>query len=502
MLICYYNKWKNAILGGKIMKMTKQKQELFCNIILILLFLVLAFITFYNLGEFKVNDWDEARHGVSAYEMLKNKNYIINTYNYKNDYWNLKPPISFWMIMLSYKLFGATIFSMRLYSALSILILAICVVIFIKKKYSKFTAIIWLFLLCCCSPIYYSHMGRNGDADAIALLFLTISMLSMLKIDTNIKNLYLAGFFFSLVFLTKSWHSLSIVAIGGLFLIITGLIKTIKLKEWIYFILSFIVPIGVWGTVRYFNDGSKFFVNMVQYDLLKRTSTGIEGNGQNFFYYFKYLITHNLFQAFSIIILLIWFIILLKKLKHNFLNKNDTIGYLLWIFVPLILFSLAKTKLDWYVIPIMIPVLMVTSIIFTTLIKNLNTNKILFGIVSFVFISLNLLNFIKIVNYINNPLKDSLQDFITNKISTHTDLKGNNAYIDVDTSNWSQSLLFLGEIEMDFKCNDGGISSYLNNNSKSVLITTKEKYLSNKDLNKENILIQSNDGKYILIYKN
>ena len=120
MLICYYNKWKNAILGGKIMKITKQKQELFCNIILIFLFLVLAFITFYNLGEFKVNDWDEARHGVSAYEMLKNKNYIINTYNYKNDYWNLKPPISFWIIMLSYKLFGATIFSMRLYSALSI----------------------------------------------------------------------------------------------------------------------------------------------------------------------------------------------------------------------------------------------------------------------------------------------------------------------------------------------------------------------------------------------
>ena len=62
--------------------------------------------------------------------------------------------------------------------------------------------------------------------------------------------------------------------------------------------------------------------------------------------------------------------------------------------------------------------------------------------------------------------------------------------------------MFLGEVEMDFKCNDGGISSYLNDNSKSVLITTKEKYLNNKDLNKENILIQSNNGKYILIYKN
>ncbi|MBU5487377.1 glycosyltransferase family 39 protein [Clostridium sp. MSJ-8] len=488
------------------MKKAKQKQELFCNIILILLFLVLAFITFYNLGEFKVNDWDEARHGVSAYEMLKNKNYIINTYNYENDYWNLKPPISFWMIMLSYKLFGTTIFTMRLYSALSIIILAICVVLFIKKKYDKFTAITWLFLFCCCAPIYYSHMGRNGDADAIALLFLTIAMLSMLKINTNVKNLYLAGFFFALVFLTKSWHSLSIVAIGGLFLIATGLIKKLKLKEWIYFLLSFIVPIGAWGILRYCNDGSKFFVNMVQYDLLKRTSTGIEGNGQNFFYYFKYLITHNLFQATSIVILVIGFILLFKKVKNSktktsILNKNDTIGYLLWIFVPLILFSLAKTKLDWYIIPIMIPVLIVASIIFSEIIKNSNQNKILFRVISLVFIALNLLNFIKIVNYINNPLKDSLQDFITNEVSTNTDLKGDNAYIDVDTSNWSQSLLFLGEIEMDFKCNDGGISSYLKDNSKSVLITTKEKYLNNKDLNKEDILVQSSNGNYILLYK-
>lgn len=484
------------------MKKLKNKKELFCNIVLIFLFLLLIFITFYNLGNFKVNDWDESRHGVSAYEMLKNNNYILNTYNYKNDYWNLKPPISFWMIMLSYKILGPSVFSMRLYSALSIIILAIVVVNFIRKKYDKSTSIIWLFLFCCCAPIYYNHMGRNGDADAIALLFLTLSMIFMLKIKENIKNLYLAGFFFSLVFLTKSWHALSIVAVGGLFLIITGIIKKIKIKEWLCFILSFTIPIGTWAVLRYLKDGSKFFVNMIQYDLLKRTSTGIEGNGENFLYYFKYLIAHNLFQVLSITILVVGLITILKKIKLNFINKNDCIGYLLWILVPLILFSLAKTKLDWYIIPIMIPILILTSIIFTEILKNINKNKLMLSIISIVFIILNFISLLKILNYINNPIKDDLQDFIVNDISTYKNLKSENAYIDTDSLNWSQSMLFLGEIKMDFKCKDGGISSYLKDENKSVLITTNEKYLNNKDLKKDKLITKSKNGKYIAIFKN
>ena len=56
----------------------------------------ICFLLFYNLGNNSVENWDEARHGISAYEMLKNDNYMINTFNYTPDLWNLKPPLSFW----------------------------------------------------------------------------------------------------------------------------------------------------------------------------------------------------------------------------------------------------------------------------------------------------------------------------------------------------------------------------------------------------------------------
>ena len=34
-------------------------------------FITLLFILFHNLGNNAIADWDEARHGINAYEMLK-----------------------------------------------------------------------------------------------------------------------------------------------------------------------------------------------------------------------------------------------------------------------------------------------------------------------------------------------------------------------------------------------------------------------------------------------
>ena len=40
----------------------------------------LLFTLFHNLGNNAIADWDEARHGINAYEMVRSNNWIINTY--------------------------------------------------------------------------------------------------------------------------------------------------------------------------------------------------------------------------------------------------------------------------------------------------------------------------------------------------------------------------------------------------------------------------------------
>ena len=51
------------------------------------------------------------RHGVNAYEMIQNGDYIQHTYNYQVDDWNLKPSISYWGIVLGFRLFGYSVCS-------------------------------------------------------------------------------------------------------------------------------------------------------------------------------------------------------------------------------------------------------------------------------------------------------------------------------------------------------------------------------------------------------
>lgn len=38
--------------------------------------------------------------------MIQNDDYLVHTYEGELDYWNLKPPFSYWVVALGYRLFG------------------------------------------------------------------------------------------------------------------------------------------------------------------------------------------------------------------------------------------------------------------------------------------------------------------------------------------------------------------------------------------------------------
>ena len=98
--------------------------------------LTLAFYCFRCLDVQYVDSWDEARHGVNAYEMIQNGDYIRHTYNYVVDDWNLKPSISYWGIILGFRIFGYSVLGLRFCSALAYLLTGIGCGLF-AKRYSK-----------------------------------------------------------------------------------------------------------------------------------------------------------------------------------------------------------------------------------------------------------------------------------------------------------------------------------------------------------------------------
>ncbi len=187
--------------------------------------MITAYLCFARLDVASLQNWDEARHGVNGYEMFKSHNYIVNTYNYENDYFNLKPPLSYWGIIMGFKLFGVSIFSMRFYSALSLLLTFLAVSYYMHKHYGKTAAVSSMLFFISCSDLFYRHAGRNADADALYILLFTLALLFLLQVQKHQKYIYVCGFLFSLAFLAKSWHALVLLAIGGLYLIIFRIVE-------------------------------------------------------------------------------------------------------------------------------------------------------------------------------------------------------------------------------------------------------------------------------------
>ena len=463
-----------------------------------------AMLCFLRLEVAYVASWDEARHGVSAYEMIQNKNFIVNTYNYDVDYWNLKPPLSFYGIMLGFGIFGYSVTGLRFYSALSYFLICILCSLYVKKHHGKWSSLLTIAFLCCNQLMLALHGARAGDADALYQLFFTIAMLAMMEIPENKSRSYICGVCFSLAFLTKSYHAGIILVIGGLYMIISGQITKFKIKEWILFVLSMAIPAGVWGIARFTQDGLTFFMTMLTEDVLSRSSAASEGHtGSALFYIERYFL--NLGQIYWILLLVI-----LAAGIYMILKKKESIkpytGYLLWLFVPLAAFSLVSTKLNWYNYPILVPLCMLAAIAIGNTLQyeklDLKWKKI---ILTATLIAVGFYGYRTFDEAILSIHGDSLQTFIADSVEREEKIVGANAFIQVrqemeDGSVWNQNNIFIAEIEGDFRCKPYGVSGYLDCNEKKVIYISREDYVNMQDILTGAVLNESED--YLMLADN
>lgn len=367
----------SALLYRLITNIDRDKKERIFQLLCVCLFAWLAFLCFYKLDVKYVDPWDEARHGVNAYEMLKQGSLVKSTYLYQTDYYNLKPPLSMWSIMLSMVLFGKSVWTLRLASVICYLCLALCVVCFARKRYGRLPALFSLALLCANTTPFIAHMVRAGDADSLYVMLFSLAMICMLQIRDDHRKLYWCGFLFALAFLTKSFHAGLIAVIGGLYLLLTGLFKKIRLKEYILFILSFGAPLGLWVIARLCTDGTAFLKEMWLTDVLGRSQSGFGSNEAGFSYYFSYYLGNmsGKVPVYRIVLCLLLVSCLILAVmgfvqKHGANHRaddtknirDDMIGFSLWILVPALAFSVVWTKLLWYEYPAITALLIAAGI--------------------------------------------------------------------------------------------------------------------------------------------
>lgn len=313
----------------------------------------IAINCFYNLSHGMLMDWDEARHGVSAWEMLQSGDFLVNTYGGVPDYWNTKPPMSFWSVALGYTLFGDNPFGLRFFSALSICAALFLTLLFCARRFGLTTAVCTGLVLMPMQHFFLLHNARTGDPDGLFLLFHITGLLAVLAWPKRYPAYYAASFLAGLAFLTKSFHAGPLVLLLMFFFFMDFPLSRRSVGRALLCLLIGLAPVALWAVLRFQYDGLEFFNQMIFYDLLRRSQEAIEGHVGGLFYYVRRIGSGRAFGVwfiFALIVSILWLPAWQKTASE--LVRTLSGGMLLKLcaaaLLPVILFSLAASKLYWY----------------------------------------------------------------------------------------------------------------------------------------------------------
>ncbi len=363
------------------MKSREEIKDNFLNILLIFV-CVYVFLYFFLLGNIGLIDVDEPRYAEAGREMLESWNWIVPYFNYEVRY--DKPVFFYWLEAISMAVFGVNEFSARLPSTITSLICIFFVFRFLKILFGLRCALIGSLVLM--SSLEYAAVSRFSITDMTLSCFITCSIICFFlgynqTINSHkifkyqiqqFSNWYIAGFIFlALAFLTKG--PVSIVLIGLIFLPFLWWIGRLeyffKSKSfWIGFILFLIITFPWYLAVHIATSGdfTKTFFGLHNFQRFTKVVSGHKGN---YFYFFPVV----LIGFFPWIFFLPQAIFsLFKKGLRSLLNstKDQAHWFCFWWFIIVFLFfSLSKTKLLTYILPLFPALSIIIAIWIENLIK-------------------------------------------------------------------------------------------------------------------------------------
>ncbi len=233
------------------------------NFLLFISVLLILPLFFYKLGQTSLVSWDEAWYGEVARNIIKTGNPINMAWN-GNPYFD-HPPTGYWLMSLTYKIFGVNEFWTRFPSAVSGTI-SIIILYFLGKK--LFNPLVGLSSsIALSSAIWFIFRSRSGNLDIILTMFFLLTF--VLAIMASEKKKYFLPFTVSLtlLFLTKTMVPLTIIPP---LILIFYKNRLYKLRDLLLPTLLFLIITGSW-----------FISQIIQYPQFTQTYLGVGLRGAN-----------------------------------------------------------------------------------------------------------------------------------------------------------------------------------------------------------------------------
>jgi len=353
------------------------KKEYILLLILAVLCLILYFLF---LGNYKLIDVDEPRYAEAAREMLQSGNWLTPYFNYEIRF--DKPVFIYWLIALSYIVFGVTEFAARFPSAIMATLLVFFTYFFGRQTISKsfgFTSALIL-----ASSLEFMALARMSITDMTLSFFICATIFSGLLAAFSIKKqeeqkpegffekysdvIYwsLAYLFSGAAVLTKGPVGFVIpAAVFAVCFILTGsLKKNLRLNYVVPGVMIFFAVVAPWYYLIIKEHGMKFVNYFFLEHNLARFGGGKLGHEQPFYFYPIVIILGIFPWMFYMISAFIKYIPetfkQFKELKFTnlavFKDADNSLKVILfsfvWFFVILLFFSASSAKMLTYILPL------------------------------------------------------------------------------------------------------------------------------------------------------
>ncbi len=316
----------------------------FIGIILI----VTAFLYLFSLGGMALTDPDESFYAETSREMLVANEWV--TPHIFGEPQFEKPALYYWLVMLSYIVFGVTEFAARFPSAIFGILGAIGVYFLAKRLYSSLCGIFSALILATCA--LYLLISRACVTDMALTVFILYCLLFFVNGWTTGKKIH--------YFASAVMAALAVLTKGPIGLFIPGMTMLLYIaftKQWkelrkvpiFWSIVVFVIVSFPWYFAISQAHGVEFWGEFIGFRNLTRFLEPEHRIGDSPFFYFP-VAFGGFFPWCAFLLFAVWYMIKDKIKSLSF--KGDRLFLLVWFLTVFVFFSVSRTKLVTYILPL------------------------------------------------------------------------------------------------------------------------------------------------------
>lgn len=318
--------------------------------LIVLLVALSSYLFIFKIGQPSLWEADEAIYGRVAKEILKFGDWATLRFNHRE--WFDKPPLYMWLTASFYYFFGWSEFTIRIWSALFGVGQVIVVYFFGKTMFSKRAGFFSALMLA--TSLQFIIQSRLALVDVPLSFFISLSLFFFYLgyINPGKKWYYLfSACCMALATLTKGPIGVLFpVFIIGIYLVITKNLGQLKKMKLPWLVAIFLLVASPWYIIELMRHGRIFLDHFFLLRMVGRYRTAFEGHTGPVYYYFLILLLGffpwSSFLPYS-------FVNLLRKIREWKEREREKVLLIaIWFIVIFVFFTMAKSKLPGYILPL------------------------------------------------------------------------------------------------------------------------------------------------------